>query len=76
MLRPYIKHLILKKKLRVLNKDVLHINVSIRVDRRLILHYIVILSFFNDGSLENHPTWRIGPNISSVNILFLNQGIQ
>ena len=41
---------------------------------RLILHYIGILSFFQGGHLENHPKWRAGPNISSVNILILNQG--
>ena len=29
--------------------------------------------FFRGGHLENHPKWRIGPNISSVNILILNQ---
>ena len=29
--------------------------------------------FFHGGHLENHLKWRIGPKISSVNILILNK---
>ena len=76
MLRPYIKLLISEMKFRVLNIDVLLIKVSITDGRRLILHYIGDLSFFHGGHLENHPKWRVGPKISSVNILILNQGDQ
>ena len=61
-------------KLWVLNIDVLLIKVSITDGRRLILHYIVILSFFHGGHFKNDPKWRIGPKISSVNILILNHG--
>ena len=61
-------------KLRVLNTDVLLIKVSNRDGKMLILHYIGIWSFFHGGHLENHPKWRIGPKILSVNILILNQG--
>ena len=45
-----------------------------RTIRRLISQYKAILSFFHGGHLENHPKWRSGPKISSVNILILNQG--
>ena len=31
-------------------------------------------AFFYGGHLENHPKWRVGPKIPSVNILILNQG--
>ena len=31
-------------------------------------------AFFHCGHLENHPKWRVGPKILSVNILILNQG--
>ena len=55
-------------KLRVLNIDVLLIKVSITDGRRLILHYKVILSCFDGGHLENHPKWRVGLKISSINI--------
>ena len=72
MLRPYIKLLISEMKLMVLNKDVLLIKVSITDSRRLILHYIVFC-FFTAAILKNHPKWRVGPKISSVNILILNQ---
>ena len=61
-------------KLSILNIDVLRIKVNKTEGMRLILHYIGILSFFQGGHLENHPKWRAGPNISSVNILILNQG--
>ena len=61
-------------KLMVLNIDVLLIKVSITDGRRLILHYIGILSFFHGGHHENHPKWRVGPKKMSVNILILNQG--
>ena len=62
-------------KLRVLTIDVLFIKVSITEGRRLILHYIDILSFFRgSGYLENHPKWRVGPKISSVNTLILIGG--
>ena len=57
----------------VLNIDVLLIKVSITVGRRLILHIIGVLSFFHGGYLENNPKWRVGPKVSSVNILILNQ---
>ena len=30
--------------------------------------------FFHGGHFENHPKWRSGLKISSVNILILNQG--
>ena len=56
--------------------DVLSIKVSITDGRRLILHDIGILPFFHGGHLENYQKWRVGPNISSVNILILNQGVQ
>ena len=71
MLRPYITLLISKMKLMVLNIDVLLIKVSITDCRRLILLYIGVLSFFHGGHLKNHPKWRVGPKISSVNILIL-----
>ena len=32
--------------------------------------------FFLGGHLVNHPKWRVGRKISSVNILILNQGLQ
>ena len=73
MLRPYIKILRLETTLRVLIIDVL-INVSNTDGRMLMLHYLGILSFFHGGHLENHSKWRVGPKISSVNILILNQG--
>ena len=37
------------------------------------LRYIGILSFFQDSHLENYLTSRVGPKISSVNILILNK---
>ena len=60
-------------KLRVLNKGILLIKVSITEGRRLLLHYIVISSFFIVTILKNHPKKRVGPKISNVNILILNQ---
>ena len=54
--------------------DILLIQVTITDGRRAILHYICSLRFFHGGHLENHPKWRVGPKISSVNILILNQG--
>ena len=33
------------------------------------------LVFFLGGQLNNHPKWRMGPNISSVNIVILNEDI-
>ena len=74
MLRSYCKLAISNMKLRVLDIDALLIKVSISNGRRLILLYIGI--FFHGGHLENHPKCRVGPKISSVNILILNQGIQ
>ena len=74
MFRPYIKLLISEMKFRVLDIDVLLINESITDGRGLILHHIGILLFLHGGHLENHPKWRVGPKISSVNILILNQG--
>ena len=73
MLRPYIIVLISEMKLRVLNIDVLPIKVSNTDGRMLILRYISIC-LFHGGHIENHPKWRVGPKISSVNILILNQG--
>ena len=61
-------------KLRVLNIDILLIKVSNTDGRRLILHYIGILSFFHGDHLENHPKWPVRSKISRVNILILNQG--
>ena len=58
------------------NYDVLLIRVSIHDGRRLILHYIVIFVFFNDGHLETHPKKLVGPKILSVNILIFNQEAQ
>ena len=46
ILKPYIKLLISEMKLGVLNIDILLIKVSNTDGRRLILHYIGILSFF------------------------------
>ena len=74
MLRPYIKLKISEMKLRVLGIDVLLIKVSITDGRRLILHHIGILPFFHGDHLENHQKWQVGPKISSVNTLILNQG--
>ena len=54
-----------------LNIDDLFIKVSIADGMSLILHHIV---FCLGGHLENHPKWRVGPKILSVNILILNQG--
>ena len=76
MLRPYIKFLILEMKSRVLNIDVLLVKVSNPVRRILKLHYYMHFVFFQGGHLENHPKWWVGPKISSVNILILNQGVQ
>ena len=56
-----------------LNINVLLIKVSITNGRKLILHYIGVLPFFHGGHLENHPKWRVGSKISSINILILNQ---
>ena len=52
ILRPYIKHLISEMKLRDLNIDVLLIIVNITDNGRLILHYIVIVSFFMAAILK------------------------
>ena len=60
-------------KLRVLGIDILLIQVSITDGRRVILHRICI-SLFHGGHLENHPKSRVGPKISSDNILILNLG--
>ena len=49
MLRPYVKLSISEMKLRVLNIDVLFMKVSITDGSRLILHYIDILSLFQNG---------------------------
>ena len=72
MLRPYIKILRSKMKSSVLIIDVLLIKVGNTDGRMLVLHYIGILSFYG-GHLENHPKWRVGPKILSVNILILNR---
>ena len=74
MLRPSFSFLISLIRLRNLNLYVPLIKVSKTDDRRLISQYKAILSFFNGGHLENHPKWRSGPKISSVNTLILNQG--
>ena len=63
-------------EMRVSDKYALLIKVSITDGRRLILHYIGSLSCFHSGHLENHQKLRVGPKISSVYILFLNQGVQ
>ena len=76
MLRQYIKLLISEMKLRVLDIDVLLIKVSITDGRRLLLHYIGILPFFTTAVLKKHPKWRVGPKISSANILIFNQGVK
>ena len=39
-------------------------------DITLYRHFV----FFHGGHFENHPKWWVGPKISSVNILILNQG--
>ena len=74
MLRPCIQLLISEMKLRVSDIHVLLIKVSITDGGWLILHFICSLPCFHGGHLENHPKWRVGPKISSVNILILNQG--
>ena len=61
-------------QLRLLNIDALLIKVSNTDGRRLILHYIGILSFSHGGHLETHPKWRVRCKIFSVIILILNQG--
>ena len=58
----------------VLDIGVLLIKGIITDGRRLMLHYIGILPFFMAAILKTHPKWRVGPKISSVNILILNQG--
>ena len=62
-------------KLSVLGIDILLIQVSITDGRRVILHHKCI-SLFHGVHLENHPKSRVGPKISSDNILILNQGVQ
>ena len=57
-------------ELRILNIAGPLIKVRITDGRGLILHYIGILSFF----MAAIPKWRVGPKISSVNILILNRG--
>ena len=47
--------------------DVPFIKVSRAYGRRLILHYIGIVSFFMAVILKTN--WRVGPKISIVNIL-------
>ena len=59
-------------ELRLLKINGLLINVSITYGRRLILHYIGILSFFMAAILKQSK--MAGPKISSVNIVILNQG--
>ena len=44
-------------------------------DRSQYNNIIAILSCFHGGHVENHPKWRSGPKIWSVNILILNQGV-
>ena len=51
--------------------DCLLINVS-QTD---ITSYRCSLCFFLGGQLKNHPKLRMGPNISSVNIVILNQDL-
>ena len=41
---------------------------------RVLLYKTCTLPFLHGGHLENHPKWRLGTKISSVNILILNQG--
>ena len=52
MLRQYIKLLISEMKLRVLDKDILLIKVSITDGRRAILHYKGILPSFTAAILK------------------------
>ena len=64
--------LISEMKFRVSNNDVLLRKVSINDGRRLILDYMSVF-LFSQRHLENHPNWRVGPKIMSVNILIRNQ---
>ena len=41
---------------------------------RVLLYFTFAFPFLHGGHLENHPKWRVGMRISSVNILILNQG--
>ena len=50
--RPYIKLIIPEMKLRVLDIDILLIQVSITGGRRVILHYIGSLRFFTVAILK------------------------
>ena len=59
-------------KLRILSIVGPLIKVSITDVKSLILHYAFCL--FSWRSSLNRPKWRVGPNISSVNILILTQG--
>ena len=61
-------------ELRILNIVVLLKKTSLKDDMGLILTYIGFFAFFHGGHFENRPKWRVGPKISIVNILILNQG--
>ena len=61
-------------ELRILNKVVLVKKNSLKDDMGLILTYVGIFAIFRGGHFENHPKWWVGPKISIVNILILNQG--
>ena len=58
MLRPYILLFISEMELRILNINGPLIKVRIKDGRRLILHYIVILSFFMAAILK--PSKMVG----------------
>ena len=60
-------------ELRILNIAGPLIKVSITDGRRLMIHYISILSFLMAAILKSSKM-AVGPKISSVNILILNQG--
>ena len=59
--------------LRILNIAGPLIKVSITDGKKLILHYIAILTFSMAANLKPSKM-GVGPKISSVNILILNQG--
>ena len=41
---------------------------------RVVLYFTCACPFLHGGHLENHPKWRVGMRILSVNTLILNQG--
>ena len=74
MLRLYLKFFFISvMRLRVLNIDFMLNKWKNNRWPEANITLFSILSFFHGGHLENHPTWRVGHKISSVNILILNQ---